>query len=522
MRVRVLMAVAALVMAATSGMALSFEHIDWFNGPVQFIMSKDEIGIWRSLKSDAEAEAFIELFWARRDPTPDTPRNEAKELFETRVAWADKNLKDAGRKRGSLTDRGKTFILYGSPKRIEGTNTERSPRPVEVGGLQKDQRVSDNWMQWIYESEDMKNIFLVPKVTVRFVDRMGNDEYHLERGNVDMNAAQQRAITRMILHPELKAPPVFSAAAIAAEAARPADPPAAPAPSNALATPELAAAVAEFKAAAANPYAGKAFASWGEYVTSFGEYFVPVMVSVPKSSGLAADQEVTFFGVIENESGQPVLAFEETEKLHAAKDELFVDRSLALPAGKHRGIFGVAVAGKPVAITSTNMALAGSLDKDAAAASPVILSNYVQPMTEAQAPTEPFAFGGVKVVPKADKVFRPADELWYFFELRNPGLADAIAPTEGTATGAPPEQKPKVQVKVEVEGKDAEGKPSKRSAPPREVDPVPMKGVPGHYGVGNAIPLQSFKPGDYTITLKVIDTVKKASYTLTETFKIVP
>lgn len=520
MRVRVFLVAAALAITATSGYALSFEYVDWFNGPVQFIMSKDEIGIWRSLKSDAEAKAFIDLFWARRDPTPDTPRNEAKELFETRVEWADKNLKDAGRKRGAMTDRGKTLIIYGSPKRIEGTNTERSPRPVETGNLQKDQRLSDNWMQWIYEGDDVKNIFLVPKVMIRFVDRMGNDEYHLERGNVDLAAAQQRAITRMILHPELKTPPVFTAAA--AVPAPVAAAPAAPVTVTTLSTEALATAVSEFKAATANPYAGKGFASWGEYVTSFGEYFVPVMLSVPKSSGLAADQEVTFFGVIEDASGKPVLAFEETEKLHAAKDDLFADRSLALPAGKHRGIFGIAAAGKPVAIVSTDMTLAGSLDKDAAAVSSLILSNYVQPMTEAQAPTEPFAFGGVKVVPKADKVFRPSDELWYFFELRNPGLADAIAPSEGTATGAPPEQKPKIQVKVDVEGKDAEGKPSKRSAPPREVDAVPMKGVPGHYGIGNAIPLQSFKPGDYTITLKVIDTVRKTSYSLSDSFKIVP
>jgi hypothetical protein len=48
-----------------------------------------------------------------------------------------------------------------------------------------------------------------------------------------------------------------------------------------------------------------------------------------------------------------------------------------------------------------------------------------------------------------------------------------------------------------------------------------MKGVPGHYGVGNAIPLASFKPGDYTFSAKVIDTLKKTSYTLTDKFRIV-
>ncbi len=139
-------------------------------------------------------------------------------------------------------------------------------------------------------------------------------------------------------------------------------------------------------------------------------------------------------------------------------------------------------------------------------------------MTE---PTEPFSFGGVKVVPKADKSFRSSDELWFFFAMRNPGLAEPIAPTEASATGAVADAKPKIQLKMDVEGKGPDGKPIKKSAPPREVDAVPMKGVPGHYGIGNAIPLESFKPGDYTITLKVMDTVKKTSYTLSESFKVV-
>jgi len=49
-----------------------------------------------------------------------------------------------------------------------------------------------------------------------------------------------------------------------------------------------------------------------------------------------------------------------------------------------------------------------------------------------------------------------------------------------------------------------------------------MKGVPGHYGIGSAIPLASFAPGDYSFTVKVIDTVKKASYTISDKFKLVP
>ena len=49
-----------------------------------------------------------------------------------------------------------------------------------------------------------------------------------------------------------------------------------------------------------------------------------------------------------------------------------------------------------------------------------------------------------------------------------------------------------------------------------------VKGVPGHFAIGNAFPLTSFNPGDYTITVKVVDVVTKGQHTLTDTFKIIP
>jgi GWxTD domain-containing protein len=514
-RLRFFSAAAMLMAAATVSAAVSAQYAEWFEGPAKFLMTRDELAAVKTVATDADARAFVELFWARRDPSPATPRNETREQFEARVAWADQNLKE-GQTRGALTERGRTLILYGEPKKIE----RPAPRPTRMD-TQNERDTTQNWMDWTYEGGDTNALFNAQRVTIRFIDSMARGTYRLERSSSDLTAAQQRVIQRLIVQPELKAPPVFAAQAAAAP--QPAAPAAPPAPPTALTTAELATAVSEFKSATANPYAGKGSVAWGEYVTGRGEYFVPVLLYVPKSVGLAPDQEATFFGVIEDESGNSVAAFEEPVKLHGAKEDVFADRSLALPAGKHRGIFGLAVAGKPVVIASSNLTLAGAIDKDAPAVSPLILSNFVQPMETAQSPTEPFAFGGVKVVPKADKTFRTSDELWYFFELRNPGLGDLLAPTEGTVTGAPAEQKPKVQVRVDVEGKDPEGKPlPKRSAPPREIEAVAMKGVPGHFGVGNAIPLESFKPGDYTITLKVIDTVRKASYTLSDTFKIVP
>lgn len=299
--------------------------------------------------------------------------------------------------------------------------------------------------------------------------------------------------------------------------------PAAAQPRTELSSAALATVVDELAAGSRSADESRAFVRWGEFITAQGEYFVPVVLYLPRSSGLEAGRELTFFGVVRNADGKNVLAFEEPVTLSASKYDAYVERSLALGAGKHRGYFGLAEEGKPVVIATAEMDLAGSIDKTAPAVSPLILSNNVYPLEQAHAPDAPFAFGGVKVVPKGDRTFRLSDELWYFFELLNPGIADAAPSEDGMIVpildGLPPT--PRIQVKVDITGTDATGRSVKKAAPPMEVDAFPMKGVPGHYGVGRAFPLETFRPGEYTFTVKVLDTVRKTSYTLSDTFRVV-
>jgi hypothetical protein len=284
-----------------------------------------------------------------------------------------------------------------------------------------------------------------------------------------------------------------------------------------LTTPALQTAVDEFKKSGVS--AKRTYVTWGEYVTATGHYFVPVMLYIPKASGIAASPNLTFFGVVQDASGKNLNAFEVPAKLNATRDDFFVDATLlGLPAGKHRGYFGLAEDGRVVTVSTTEMNLAGTLDKNAPGVSRLIISNNLFPLEAAQGPVDPFTFGGLKVVPKADRAFRSTDELWYFVELRNPGLADPpanVVPVTGAPVSAP-----KLQLRVDVEGTDASGKTKKLSAPLREVEAVEVKGVPGHYGVGSGIPLASFQPGEYTLTVKVIDTVRKMSYTFYEKFRV--
>lgn len=521
-------ALVVALLALPTQAALSTEHADWGKGPAQGFMTREEAAGWKKLSTDQEAEAFIALFWARRDPTPATPQNEFREEFERRVAAAD-NQFGTKKLRGSMSDRGRTLVLYGTPKKVERSGTQR--RAALPSGVNEESAVDQGSGEterqiWTYEGEDTKALFGIGKATIVFIDRFGNSEFRADRsGTADLGTAQQRAVSRSLTQPNLTAPPTF-----AAEAPAPAAAPAAPMTLTELPTESLRTAVSEFKAAAKSPYSAATYASWGEFVTAAGETFVPVGLYVPKGAGITAAQNLTFFGVVQDASGANVLAFEQPATLTASKDDFFIDKTLTLGAGKHRAFLGLAENGRPITIAAADLELTGKLDKDAVAISPLFLSNNVYPLMEAQMANDPFAFGGIKVIPKSDKTFRPADELWYFFELRNPGLPEAAAPaaatdtafveTAGAAAAAAAEAPlPKVQVKVDVEGTIG-GVKVRKSAPPMEVSAIPMKGVPGHYGVGNAIPLASFKPGQYTFTIKVIDTVRKTSYTLSDKFTV--
>ncbi len=483
--------------------------------PLQVLFTKEEAASFKS-RTPANLQALVDLFWARRDPTPATPVNEYRQFIEALVQYADTNFKGE-KARGALTERGRTLLVYGQPKRAARATPEARTGSFNAMQDQAEQAT----ITWTYEGDAAKAVFGTAPVQLTFSDRMSTGEYKLARPRFDLVSAQQRAIARVLTQPGLTAAPVFAATAAAIPRAAPVPAPAAaPATMTALTTESLKSAIAEFKAAKKNPYEGKAYAQWGEYVTSYGEYFVPVGLYLPKSAGVSGD--VTYFGIVEDAAGQSVLAFEEAATLIVTKDDFYIDKSLKLPAGKHRGTFGVAQNGKVVALTSTEMELAGAIDKEATGISQLIISNNVFPLTAAQKANDPYSFGGVRVVPKADRKFRPSDELWYFFELRNPGVTEP-ALAEGTVAVNPTAvaQVPKIQVKIDVAGKDKTGKVIKMSAPPSVADAIEMRGVPGHFGVGSAIPLTTFKPGDYSITIKVIDTIKKSSHTLTEKFTIV-
>jgi GWxTD domain-containing protein len=112
---------------------LSPEDKKWLDEDVRWIITDEEAQAFKSLSNEEEREQFIENFWRRRNPNPDSPENEFREQHYLRIAYSNEHF--AAGKPGWMTDRGHIYIAYGKPDSIDshpsGGNYDR---PMEEGG----------------------------------------------------------------------------------------------------------------------------------------------------------------------------------------------------------------------------------------------------------------------------------------------------------------------------------------------------------------------------------------------------
>ncbi|MEE9230818.1 MAG: GWxTD domain-containing protein, partial [Acidobacteriota bacterium] len=88
---------------------------EWRHGPVWYLLTIEEERAYKRLKDKGERRAFIEAFWARRDPTPWTLFNELRKEFWKRVEESNRLFSESV-KPGWKTEKGKLYILFGPPK----------------------------------------------------------------------------------------------------------------------------------------------------------------------------------------------------------------------------------------------------------------------------------------------------------------------------------------------------------------------------------------------------------------------
>jgi len=113
--------------------SLAESQLDSLYAPLLYLMSEDEQGIYSSLTVGGK-RSFLRRFWAKRDPTPGTPRNEEEERFYGGITEANRRFHEGGAAEipGWRTDRGRIFIRYGSPDEVLSRPQAGSTAPYEV------------------------------------------------------------------------------------------------------------------------------------------------------------------------------------------------------------------------------------------------------------------------------------------------------------------------------------------------------------------------------------------------------
>jgi len=152
----------------------------WIDEDVSWIITNEERKIFNSLKTDEEREQFIEGFWYRRDPDPDTDVNEYREEHYQRIAYANEHYTSGIP--GWKTDRGRIYIMFGKPDEIESHPSGGSyDRPAWEGGGSTSTYPFEVW--WYRYIEGVGS-----DVEIEFVDPTGSGEYHIARSPDEKDA----------------------------------------------------------------------------------------------------------------------------------------------------------------------------------------------------------------------------------------------------------------------------------------------------------------------------------------------
>src|SRR5580658_5033417 len=154
----------------------------WLNEDVVYIITDEERKAFKQMNTDEEREQFVEQFWLRRDPTPDTVENEFKEEHYRRIAYANEHY--ASGIPGWKADRGRIYITFGPPDQIDEHPSGGSyERPAAEGGGETTTFPFEDWRYRYIEG-------IGNDINIEFVDTTMTGEYHMT-----MDPSEKDALT---------------------------------------------------------------------------------------------------------------------------------------------------------------------------------------------------------------------------------------------------------------------------------------------------------------------------------------
>ncbi|MGH7839470.1 MAG: GWxTD domain-containing protein, partial [Candidatus Binataceae bacterium] len=161
---------------------LASPYKKWLDEDVVYIITPEERNAFLHLSTNEEREQFIEQFWQRRNPDPDSAENTYKEEHYRRIAYTNEHYSSGIP--GWKTDRGRIYIMWGPPDEVDSHPSGGSyERPADEGGGETSTYPFEDWRYRYLEG-------IGENVELEFVDPSMTGEYHLT-----MDPSEKDALT---------------------------------------------------------------------------------------------------------------------------------------------------------------------------------------------------------------------------------------------------------------------------------------------------------------------------------------
>jgi len=492
----------------------------WLNEDVVYIITDEERAAWKRLSTDEEREQFIEQFWLRRDPTPDTVENEFKEEHYRRIAYANEHY--ASGIPGWKTDRGRIYITYGPADEIESHPSGGSyERPMEEGGGETSTYPFEQWRYRYIEGigndiiiefvdptmtgeyrmtmdpSEKDALLYVPNAGLTLMEQMGmasktdrfnrTDGTHLGQ-SFGGTPASMDEFERLERFSKLQKPP-------------------------AVKFKDLEAAVSSHITFNLLPVKVQA-----DYIKVTNSSVLTNVTIQMQNKDLQFQLKdgvqkavVNIYARITTMSRRVVNVFEDTVTVETAQQLLqavvakpsIYQKSIPLAPGMYRlNVVVKDIVGGNMNNYETALSVP-HFDDEKLASSSLILADVIEKVPTRSIGTGQFVVGSSKVRPRIDDTFRHDEKMGIYLQLYNFG------PDEKT-------QKPSGLVEYEVTKNGTNEKIFDFS---EEIAKVPDASAQ-QVTIEKLLPLQTLKPGQYTLKMKVTDRNRNQTLTPTATFTV--
>lgn len=370
----------------------------WLNEEVYWLIIGEEEAAFKKLKTDKDKEAFIVLFWAKRDPTPFTEKNEFKDAYYTNLDFVNKKY-TRGQEMGWKTNIGKILLFFGLPR-------ERTTNPET----------------WVYDPIPYLKINSEFEIVFDADEDVGLVLNQNLTSKIVLDAMDQYA-SRTILYPDLKEVPDYSKTLVASSGA----------PEKAI----LEKASTEDIAHTDIPFEPGLFftkAEKGATSTTLVYFFNPREAGMDKA---------VLFGSVKDSAGK---SRDFRREVKVKKDDYYAQVVLALSPGEYDIVLGLKYAqSDKYSIEKEDIDVPNYWD-GALALGSLILSDRVENISPGTEEVSAFNFGQVFAFPKQDNVFRKSETLNLFYQIYNAstennqvGLSQEISLKSGSRTYRLPE-----------------------------------------------------------------------------------